>query len=339
MSDRPLDGIVVLDLTITIPGPYATHLLQRMGARIIKLEPPGGDITRMTPGLHDAMNVGKESVTVNLKDPHDQALARAIAARADVVVEGWRPGVAARLGVGYEVLREINPALVYCSISGFGADGPLVARAGHDINYLAITGMTQVMFGERPPQAIDLPMADLAGGTFAALRIAAALVAAKTAGRGCHIDASLAGAVREWVDAIGARGTENPAAGLGALPHYGIFRTADGAHLSIGIVQEDHFWRNLCGVLGVEGFEDLGFIDRWGRADEIRPVLATAIEGRSRRDLESALSQTDTCWAFIDPPGSDDPIGGRLPALGGDIPAAGQHTEAIRAEFGVRAQA
>jgi crotonobetainyl-CoA:carnitine CoA-transferase CaiB-like acyl-CoA transferase len=313
MTKRPLEGIVVLDLSVTIPGPYATRLLGRLGASVIKAEPPAGDVTAMTPELYRALNEGKDVVTLDLKTETGRDTARGIATGADVVVEGWRPGVADRLGVGYQALRAAKPSLVYCSISGFGADGPLRDRAAHDINYVALAGMTQVMFGDATPLSLNLPLADLAGGTFAALRVCAALVPARDTGSGCHIDASLAGAVREWVDALGATAAQNPAAGLNELPHYGVFTTADGHHLTLGTVHEDHFWRPLCGVLGMDDVADLGFMDRFAKAGDLRARITEIVASRTRPDLEAALADTDTCWAFVDPPREHDGIGGRLP--------------------------
>lgn len=332
-ADQPLQGTLVLDLSVTIPGPYATALLQRMGARVIKAEPPAGDMTRIFPGMHAALNRGKETIVANLKTAPDVAMVRAIASRADVVVEGWRPGVADRLGIGMTTLRTANPALVTCSISGWGGKGPMRDRAGHDLNYLAEAGALRLAHGEHAPVNLNIPIADLVGGTFAAMRICAALVTARTTGRGSHIDTSLAGAARDWVEALGGAEHPSPMASLDALPHYGVFETADGHALTIGIVNEDHFWRALCGLLGMDADAGLSFGERGAQAARLRGELRQRIAARTRDALEPALRAIDTCWAFADAsPGSRD-ITGMLPPSIGDDPALGTSTDAVRAEF------
>ena len=329
----PLAGTLVVDVSVTIPGPYATSLLGRFGARVIKFEPKTGDITRMFPHLHDALNRGKESVAVDLKDPEDIALVRAAADRADVFVEGWRPGVAARLGLGAKELRRSNPRLVYCSLSGYGASGPLSDRPGHDLNYIAASGMAKMLFGERAPHPMGVPLADLAGGTFAALRILGALVEASSTGRGSFIDVSLGGSVREWVEAIGGAVTEETLGPLGDLPHYGVFETADGELLSLGTVNEDHFWIELCKTLDLMGWQDLGFLERATRSSEIRPTIERAVKALTRAELERALSEAVTCWAFVESPTSAPPIGGMMPPYRAAVPSLDEHGPAIRTAF------
>ncbi|HEY8058181.1 MAG TPA: CoA transferase, partial [Acidimicrobiales bacterium] len=135
-----LEGVRVLDLSIWRPGPYATQLLVEMGADVVKVEPPGGDPMRVFPALFADLNAGKRGAAVDLKDPAGRRAVLRRAAGADVVIEGFRPGVAVRLGVGEADVRSVNPTVVYCSISGYGQDGPLVAAPGHDINYQAWAG-------------------------------------------------------------------------------------------------------------------------------------------------------------------------------------------------------
>ena len=135
-----LDGLRVLDLTIWRPGPYATQLLAECGADVLKVEPPGGDPMRSMPDLFDILGAGKRSIVLDLKRDDDRARCLDLAAEADVFVESYRPGVADRLGVGYEAVEARNPTIVYCSVSGFGAHGPLAHLPGHDVNYLAYSG-------------------------------------------------------------------------------------------------------------------------------------------------------------------------------------------------------
>ncbi|MGH2783831.1 MAG: CaiB/BaiF CoA transferase family protein [Actinomycetota bacterium] len=332
--EGPLAGALVVDLTVTLPGPYAASLLQRLGARVVKFEPRSGDVTRMFPHAHEALNRGKESVAADLKDPGDLALVRAACARAAVVIEGWRPGVAARLGVGYDELSAINPGLVYCSISGYGSNGALRDRAGHDLNYVAASGMAGLLFGNRVPHPLGVPLADLGGGTFAALRILGALLERASTGKGAFLDVSLHGAVREWVEAIGGASNLEPLELLDGLPHYGVFETADGHKLTLGTVHEDHFWKALCGALGLDGLEDLGLLERAERVDEIKPLVADAIGGRTRDELERVLVGADTCWAFVDPSIGERRHTGTMPFTSEPAPSLDEHGDAIRREFG-----
>lgn len=334
-TERPLEGVTVADFTVTLPGPYATGLLERMGARVIKFEPPGGDLTRGVVAMHDPINAGKQSVLVDLADEHDAALARRVACAVDVLVEGWRPGVAARLGLGYEDLRHANRRLVYCSISGYGAEGPLRERPGHDLNYASAAGMAWLLAGESAPEAMPMPIADLAGGTFAALRIAAALVESRTSGRGCFLDVSLTGAVRDWVEAIGDE--QSPAIMLPHLPHYGVFQTADGEHLSLANAHEDHFWEGLCAALGLDEHSGLDFGGRLSRSAELRNAVSASVASTSRAALEEALASVDTCWMFVDPPSEGPAFGGMLPPSQGERAELDQHGAAIRTEFAAEA--
>ncbi|MEX2458102.1 MAG: CaiB/BaiF CoA-transferase family protein [Actinomycetota bacterium] len=327
-----LSGRLVVDLSVTAPGPYCTSLLARMGARVVKFEPPEGDPARRFPTVHDALNRGKESVVVDLDRPEDVAMVRRAAARADVFVEGWRPGVAERRGLGATELLAGNPALVYCSISGYGAEGPLRDRPGHDVNFVAASGLATAMFRHREPQALGAPLADLAGGTFGALCVLGALIEATTTGRGRHLEVSLAGSLRDWVDAMGGAATLSTPSILDTVPHYGVFRTRDGHHLSLGSVYEDDFWRELCGVLGLDEHAALGFEERLGRAD-LRALIEERIGTRFRPDLERDLSSAATCWAFVDPPRPGDGILPILPEHPDLPPALGEHTDAVRAEL------
>ena len=161
-----LTGLRVLDLSIWRPGPYATQLLAEIGADVIKIEPPGGDPMRRYPELFVSLNANKRSIVLDLKDAADRARALDLAGEADVVVEGFRPGVTDRLGVGYGDVLAVNPTVIYCSVSGMGQDGPLAGLPGHDLNYQAWAGVLAPDGG--PPVVPAVPLADLAGGMAAA---------------------------------------------------------------------------------------------------------------------------------------------------------------------------
>ena len=181
MSDL-LEGLRVLDLSVWRPGPYATQLLAELGAEVLKVEPPGGDPMRSYPELFASLNANKRGVVLDLKDPADLARAVELATQADVVVEGFRPGVVDRLGVGPSVVMAVNPSVIYCSVSGYGQDGPLALTPGHDVNYQALSGALAPEGGE--PVRSSLPIADLAGGMAAAMAILAAAFRRQRSGEG-----------------------------------------------------------------------------------------------------------------------------------------------------------
>src|SRR5437899_9756518 len=184
-----LAGLRVLDLTVWRPGPYATQLLAEIGAEVLKVEPPGGDPMRAYPDLFASLNANKRSLVLDLKDRAGRARLLELAADADVVIEGFRPGVAERLGAGYEHVRAVNPRAIYCSISGMGQDGPLRLAPGHDLNYQAWAGVLAP--DGAAPVVPAVPVADLAGGMAAALGVCAAVVRRLVTGEGERIDVAM----------------------------------------------------------------------------------------------------------------------------------------------------
>jgi alpha-methylacyl-CoA racemase len=236
-----LEGILVVDFTRHLPGPFASRELLQLGARVVRVEPPGGDPMReLAPAWHEALNDGKESVVVDLKREPERG--RALCADADVVLEGFRPGVAARLGVGPADARD---GVVYCSITGFGLGGRHEQRAGHDLNYLGWAGLLADTAPALPPTQI----ADLGAGSLTAVnRILAALLEREKTGRGAHIVVSMThGAHRFAAHRLG--GDPIPSLLTGGLACYGIYATRDGRHLTLAAL-EDRFFRRLCELLG-----------------------------------------------------------------------------------------
>jgi crotonobetainyl-CoA:carnitine CoA-transferase CaiB-like acyl-CoA transferase len=236
---EPLAGIVVADFTRYLPGPFASRELLQRGARVVRVEAPGGDPMRdVAPGWHEALNAGKESVVWDLE--RDPQLGRAVCAEADVVLEGFRPGVAERLGVG---ARDVPDRVVYCSITGFGPDD---RRAGHDLNYQGWAGLLHDTAPALPPVQI----ADLAGGAlYAVVEILSALLERERSGRGKHIVVSM---THNSHRLAAHRLQGEPERTLtGALACYRIYETADGRHLTITPV-EPRFWRRLCELIGRE---------------------------------------------------------------------------------------
>lgn len=286
-----LTGVHVLDLGIWRPAPFATQLLADLGAHVTKVEPPGGDPMRMFPTLYRSLNRRKRVVEHDLKTASGVAAVLDLAATVDVAVEGFRPGVADRLGVGFEALRRVNPTIVHCSISGFGQDGPLRLAPGHDLNYQAWTGF----LAARAPQ-IDtsgVPVGDLAGGAYAALAICAA-IAGRRAPSGpvpaaaLTIDVSMADVLLSWAaPEVGGALASSDAPGEG-FPAYGTFACRDG-HVTLGVVSEDPFWVALCTTLGLDDVATLDVTARARQADALRARLRDAIAVRPRDDLVRTL--------------------------------------------------
>ena len=240
---QPLAGMLVVDLTRYLPGAFASRELQRLGARVVRVEPPEGDPMRHTaPAWDAALNAGKESVAVDLKSNADAAFARALCARADIVLESFRPGVAARLGVGS---ADVPETAVYCSITGFGDRGPHAARAGHDLNYLGWAGMLEDTAPALPP----LQAADLAAGALGAVaEVLAALLERERTGRGARLTISMThGSHRLVAHRLG--GDPLPRFLTGGLACYRIYATADGRQLTVGALEPKFFLR-LCELVG-----------------------------------------------------------------------------------------
>src|SRR4051812_12117003 len=276
MGEGPLAGVRVLDFTIWRPGPYATQLLAELGADVLKVEPPGGDPMRVYKSLFVSLSADKRSVVLDLKSDTDRVRALELAADADVVIEGYRPGVADRLGIGYDAIAAVNPSVVYCSVSGLGQDGPLALVPGHDLNYLAWAGALAPEGGRAREPAV--PVADLSGGMAAAFAICAAVVRQLKTGEGDRIDVAMADVLATWTGAHRpeAEGVEQESQ---APPGYGTFDTADDRQLTLGVLTEDHFWLPLCETLGLEDdVAALTFADRMARGTQLQAAVAAAIK-------------------------------------------------------------
>ena len=295
----PLEGIRVLDLTMLYPGPLCTMILADFGAEVIKVEPPRtGDHARTFRFLFNQINRNKKSIALNLKDPGAQEAFRRLAGTADVVVEGFRPGTTARLGVDYETLKTINPRIIYCSISGFGQDGPYRDRPGHDINYLGIggvLGLTKDKGGKTV--VLGFEVADITSALNSVIAIQAALLAREKTGEGQFVDISMLDcAVFLLHNSIGPyleTGDEPMGNMLHTLPHYGIFETSDGEELAIGIAHEDWFWDSMCDALEMEDYKGLITVERAMRGQELTPLVAEAIRRRPLGEWMRILTDND----------------------------------------------
>jgi crotonobetainyl-CoA:carnitine CoA-transferase CaiB-like acyl-CoA transferase len=357
----PLAGVRVLSVAENFPGPYATMLLADLGADVVKVERvTGGDSSRIFGGIFTALNRDKRSVALDLKAPEGHDALLALAAGADVFVEGYRPGTADRLGIGYDALRERAPGLVYVSISGYGQSGPYACRPGHDLSFAGVAGLA----ASGAPDREDLPpLGDLSSALFATIATLAALRERDRTGHGVHVDLSMTDSL------IAALATQlvpvwNAGTGAGlptARPGYGIFATADGRQLTISISYEDHFWRALCESLGWTDEATMSFPERIGRADELQEMLAREIATRPLAEWIARLDsagvpfgpvnepadvwrdpQVDTRRVAVEGPGQD---GGRVryvrqPAMFEGAPTVirrppprlGEHTRELLAE-------
>lgn len=286
-ADRLLDGVRVLEISALLPGPLAAQILADLGAAVIKVErPPAGDPLRsMLPGMFESANRNKRAVALDLKHDTDRAELHRLARDADVVIEGFRPGVAARMGVDPNTLQQINPRLIHCAISGYGQDGPRRLEAGHDVNYLGLAGALRPhVDGGSGDAEVLVPLGDVLAAVNAAAAICAALTARERTGRGAVIDLSIAECVlasmapvfAEW-DA--ARRSNRPLE-LVRRPAYGVFTASDGGALTIGCT-ETHFFRGLCDALGLDDLATDPSLDdydeRQNRQREIETRIADVI--------------------------------------------------------------
>jgi alpha-methylacyl-CoA racemase len=306
--NRFLDGIRILDLSRHLPGPMATLFLADLGAEVVKIEPPSGDEARAM-GLRDAdgrsiyfdaVNAGKTTRQLDLKDPAARREFMDLVGAADVLIESFRPGVMTRLGVGYDTVRAANPRLVYCSLNGFGLSGPLAQRAAHDINYLSLAGALFHNDGEIP--FFDPPVADCAGALFAALTIVSALHGRARDGRGCHIDLALADSVMPlqlWHLADLAAGVPpRPRERLlnGGTACYRVYDTADGRRVSLGAL-EPKFWRAFCAAADRPEWES-----RHGDPLPQTPLIAEVaalFSSLTLRQCDERFGEADCCFAPV----------------------------------------
>jgi crotonobetainyl-CoA:carnitine CoA-transferase CaiB-like acyl-CoA transferase len=229
-----------------------------------------------------------------LKNDDDRARALDLVADADVFIEGFRPGVIERLGLGYDDVRAVAPSVVYCSVSGMGQTGPLLLVPGHDLNYQAWAGALAPDGGV--PEVSKLPIADLAGGMAAAFAVCAAVIRRMRTGEGEYIDAAMTDVLATWTGAVAPDRADldddtptDATTRERSVPGYGVFATADSGFVTLGVITEDHFWRAVCDVLGMNDVSELGFVDRMQRLDELQSRVATAIAARQRDELVDAL--------------------------------------------------
>ena len=318
---QPLAGLLVVDFTRYLPGPFASRELLRLGARVVRVESPDGDPMRTTaPGWEVALNAGKESVAIDLKT--ERAFGQALLARADIVLEGFRPGIAARLGIGPD---DAPDTAVYCSITGFG-EGPHAGRAGHDLNYLGWAGV----LADTAPAVPPVQPADLAAGSYGALtEVLAALVERGRTGRGRRLVISMTHGSHRLVSHRLA-GEPVPRMLTGGLACYRIYATADGRFLTVAAL-EPKFWRRLCEIAGREDLASRQFDrDQEAVAAELGEVLTA-------RTLDAWLALFDGEDVCAGPVWSLEEAAGEFgeAAMPAGAAALGEHTAAWRRELGL----
>lgn len=306
----PLEGLRVLDLTRLLPGPLATQHLADYGAEVIKIEDPGGGDYARSMGAMDGdvsffyklVNRNKKSLQLDLKQAEGRALFLRLVATADVVVEGFRPGVMARLGLDHASLLEVNPRVVSCSITGYGQDGPYASRAGHDINYIGYAGvLDQTGTAGGAPAIPNLQVGDLLGGTMSALMgLLVAVIDARASGHGRHVDVSmtdavLAHAIFPLVEVLASGHVRPRGEDLlsGGVACYGVYATADARYMAVGALEEK-FWSLLCDTLGRPDLKPL-HLAGGARGAHARAELEEVFASRTQAEWVAVFAEVDCC--------------------------------------------
>jgi crotonobetainyl-CoA:carnitine CoA-transferase CaiB-like acyl-CoA transferase len=297
-----LDGITVIDLSRLLPGPYCSMILADHGARVIAIESK----QFASDGLFfNTVNRNKEHMTLNLKTSEGKQIFFQLIEKADVVLEGFRPGVVDRLGVDYESVRKVNPEIIYCSITGYGQNGPFRDQVGHDVNYLSYAGVLNLI-GEpdRPPSIPGIQIADIAGGGMnAVIGILLALYAREKTGRGQYIDISMTDGMIGFLPValyFQQLTGQDPRRADALLSHryacYNTYETADGRFLSIGAV-ENRFWKRLCDHLDVPQYATLQYDD--SRRREILDFMRSTFKKKTLDEWNTELADLEICWGRV----------------------------------------
>ena len=377
----PLSGVKVMDLTQIMAGPYCTMMLADMGADVLKVEKPNGgdDTRRMGPPFIEGesaaflgINRNKRSVVIDLRSDAGREIAQRMARASDVLVQNFRPGALERMGLGYEQVRELNPAIVYCTISGFGSTGPYARRGGFDLVAQGMSGLMSVTgHPGGPPTKVGVPVTDLNAGSFAAIGILTAYINRLRTGKGQHVDTSLLEggvAYTFWESAIYFATGQSPSPKGSAHQlnaPYQAFRTADG-HVNIGAANQAT-WERLCAAIGRDDLlNDPRFAEPRLRMDNLDALVATLQDTFARRTSDEWLADLDTAGVpagpiydieavYADPQvqaremrvETEHPIAGRVSGIGIPVklsdtpgtvrrpaPTLGQHTDEALSELG-----
>ncbi|MCW2902765.1 MAG: L-carnitine dehydratase/bile acid-inducible protein [Streptosporangiaceae bacterium] len=301
----PLSGVRVVELAGIGPGPFAAMLLADLGAEVIRVDRPSGGAT--LPPAKDMTNRGKRSVAVDLKSEQGKEVVLRMVEQADVLIEGFRPGVTERLGLGPDECQARNPRLVYGRMTGWGQQGTLSRSAGHDIAYIAMTGALHAIGrAGGPPQVPVNLLGDFAGGSmYLVVGVLAALLEARTSGKGQVVDAAIVDGTSHlstFVHAFLAAGAWQDQRGVNMLdtgaPWYDVYETADGKHMAVGAI-EPQFYAELLRLLGLDGEDDLPAQLEAGRWAQLRERFATAFKARTRDEWAEIFMPGDSCVAPV----------------------------------------
>ncbi len=307
---KPLSGIKVLDFTTLLPGPMAGLILAEAGAEVIKIERPSGEDMRgysPTWGRESVsfalLNRGKKSFALNLRYPEASERLQPLIADADVLLEQFRPGVMDRLGLGYEALRAINPRLIYCAITGYGASGPKQAVAGHDLNYIGDAGLLSLSHGStQEPVLPPALIADIAGGTYpAVMNVLLALLQRERTGEGAFLDIAMTDGLftfQFWAQGAGLASGKWPGSGEGLLtgvsPRYRLYRTQDERLLAAAAL-EHKFWMTFCKTIGLAEIWRDDNKDPAGTAAAVAKLVAA----KTSAEWEPLLAKADCCCSIV----------------------------------------
>lgn len=306
----PLDDCLIVDFTTLLPGPLATLMLARAGAEVVKVErPQGEDMRRIGPFVDGQslpfalLNRGKKTIALDLKTPAGREALKPLLARADIVVEQFRPGVMDRLGLGFEALSALNPRLIYCSITGYGASGPMAGKAGHDLNYIAESGLLALSHGPlATPVLPPAQIADIAGGSFpAVINLLLALIERQRSGQGRRLDISMTQSLFSLMPfaladyaAFGITPASGKAMLSGGLARYNVYPAKDGRLIAIGALEEP-FWQAVCDSCGLEA----EFRDDYAKPERSHRRLAEIIAGADSVEWAKCFAGKDTCVSIV----------------------------------------
>ncbi|MBO8181355.1 MAG: CoA transferase [Archaeoglobus sp.] len=296
-----LGGLRVIEIAPFYPGPFCTQILAEHGAEVIKVEPPNGDPMRFNPEMFAAINRNKKSVVLNLKEKSGVETFLRLAKTSDVIVEGFRPGVAKKLGIDYDAVKRVNERIIYCSISGFGQDSEFLDIPVHDINVLSMNGVCRIT-GLKIGKPLDpnVQLADFSSAMFAAVAILMALIKREKTGEGEYIDVSMYDSSFAAVPLHTSRYL-NGGSDLDDFisnPGYDIYRTRDG-FVSLGMLDEPHFWRNLCNALKLERYADLSYKERIRRYKEIRDEIEKAIAEYTLNEIFELFRKSNLPFGIV----------------------------------------
>lgn len=294
--DKPLKGVKVIESALQYPGPYCGMLLAQMGAEVVKLESPGiGDPARHLPSFFNSINCNKESITINLKTPEGRKILHRLIKEYDVFMEGFRPGVSKRIGIDYPTLARLNPGLIYCSITGYGQDGPYRNLPGHDLNFQAFSGMISECFKQYEEGYFQpgLAIADVTSGMFAAISILSALVRRSKTAEGTYIDVSMTDGLISLLSTHFGNYIETGSIRRTRDAGYGLFKTSDGEYIALGIAHEDWFWDRLCIVTGLKELQGISGSVRREKRDELVALLQKIFLKKTQKEWIDLLSIAD----------------------------------------------